>query len=164
LKLLIKAVRQHPLHPWIKRTRGIGEKTTARFLGCVPDPYWHDVEDRPRTLPELNAYCGMAVNGDGEAPRRKRGVQLNFNTKAKARLYLMAEGVLKASGPLVEYYYDAKDKATLDSVHENPCSLCKADAGTPLRPGHAHKRAMRALMKAILKEMWREGRDACEFM
>lgn len=31
-------------------------------------------------------------------------------------------------------------------------------AGTPLKPGHRHARAMRAMSKAILNDLWIEAR------
>jgi hypothetical protein len=157
-KTLVSLVRQHPLHDWVKRSHGIGEKTTGRFLGIVPNPAWHDAEDRPRTLYELNAYCGLHVADGGEAPRHRRGEQSNWNSKAKTRLYVMAEPVLKHQGPLTDVYYTAKEKAAA-AKHATLCAGCKSDAGSPLKPAHAHARAMRALMKEILRQMWQEMRN-----
>ena len=35
---LQRVVRQHPLHDWIKRSRGVGEKQAARLLAAIGDP------------------------------------------------------------------------------------------------------------------------------
>lgn len=58
-RALQKTLRQHPLHPWIARTRGVGEKQGARLLAAIGDPYWHVLENRPRRVAELWAYCGL---------------------------------------------------------------------------------------------------------
>lgn len=58
---LEKAVRQHPLGPWVKATIGVGEKQGARLLAAIGDPYWNTLHDRPRLVSELWAYCGLHV-------------------------------------------------------------------------------------------------------
>lgn len=56
---LQRRMRKHPLGPWVKGQRGIGDKTAARLLAAVGDPYWNTLHDRPRTVSELWAYCGL---------------------------------------------------------------------------------------------------------
>lgn len=58
---LKRAVRKHPLGPWVKRTVGVGEKQAGRLLGMLGDPYWHPVHDRPRLVSELWSYAGYGV-------------------------------------------------------------------------------------------------------
>jgi hypothetical protein len=58
---LKRALRKHPLGPWVKQTVGVGEKQAARLLGVIGDPYWNTLHDRPRTVSELWAYCGYHV-------------------------------------------------------------------------------------------------------
>jgi hypothetical protein len=60
-KALEKQLKQSPLYPWIKGQRGVGDKTAARLLHAVRDPYWNDLHDRPRTVSELWAFCGLHV-------------------------------------------------------------------------------------------------------
>lgn len=62
---LKRALRVHPLGPWVKRTVGIGEKQGARLLAAIGDPYWNTLHDRPRTVSELWAYCGYHVLNPG---------------------------------------------------------------------------------------------------
>lgn len=61
-----RAMRQHPLGPWVKAQRGIGEKQAARLLAAIGDPYWNTLHDRPRTVSELWAYCGYHVLPAGQ--------------------------------------------------------------------------------------------------
>lgn len=58
---LKRQLRAHPLGPWVKQARGVGEKQAARLLAAIGDPYWNDLHDRPRTVSELWAYCGYHV-------------------------------------------------------------------------------------------------------
>lgn len=63
---LQRMVRKHPLGPWIKATRGIGEKQGARLLAAIGDPYWNDLHNRPRMVSELWAYTGYHVLPAGQ--------------------------------------------------------------------------------------------------
>lgn len=59
---LQRAMRAHPLGPWVKRSRGVGEKQAARLLAAIGNPYWNSLHERPRRGPaELWAYCGYHV-------------------------------------------------------------------------------------------------------
>jgi hypothetical protein len=67
---LNKRIKDHPLGPWIKAQKGIGEKQGARLIAALGDPCirpemtYSDgrVEPaRPRKLSELHAYCGVHV-------------------------------------------------------------------------------------------------------
>lgn len=58
---LQRALRKHPLGPWVKATVGVGEKQGARLIAAIGDPYWNTLHDRPRIVSELWAYCGLHV-------------------------------------------------------------------------------------------------------
>lgn len=273
---LKRQVRTHPLGPWIKNTIGVGEKQGARLLAAIGDPYWNSLHNRPRTVSELWAYCGLHVlrtshvvgaaqessagadstsgqailvpestlpapdqnttpssshpssdahtstaaagsdiatdqgsndlqssrvggeqagsshpkhdahtwtaaavdpaGGDpatapanthvgdaGVAPRRQRGQKVNWSTTAKSRAFVIAESCIKqARSPYRAVYDDGRVKY-LDATHSAPCHRCgpagkPAAAGTPLSPGHQHARALRLVMKELLKDLWRESR------
>jgi hypothetical protein len=54
-----RLTRAHPLGPWITAQAGVGDKQAARLLAAIGDPYWHTLHDRPRTVSELWAFCGL---------------------------------------------------------------------------------------------------------
>lgn len=54
-------MKLHPLHDFVANTPGIGLKQGARLLSVIGDPYHHYAEDRPRTVSELWAYCGLHI-------------------------------------------------------------------------------------------------------
>lgn len=65
---LQRQLRRHPLGPWMKAQRGIGEKQGARLLAAIGDPYIRPEIVRedgtvlpagPRTVSALWAYCGF---------------------------------------------------------------------------------------------------------
>lgn len=202
---LQRLMRQNPLGPWVKATKGIGEKQAARLLATIGDPYIRPeivrkdgtVEpSRPRTVSELWAYCGLhvlpagqgshdnhstAASGNqtgshpdhllrgtqtdrvGVAPKRQKGQRANWSTLAKTRAYLVAESCIKQrTSPFRAVYDDTRAKYA-DAIHQVPCARCgpsgkPAPAGSPLSDGHKHARAMRAVSKAVLKELWRESK------
>lgn len=57
---LQRAMRTHPLGPWIKASIGIGEKQGARLLAAIGNP-----ADR-HTVSQLWAYCGLHVLHPGQ--------------------------------------------------------------------------------------------------
>lgn len=166
-KIAIKAVQRYikgsTWQAWLDnpRTKGVGAKQLARLLGAIGDPYWHTAEDRPRLVSELWSYCGMAVR-DGVAPRRKRGEKSNWSEDARKRAWLIASSCVKSGG----HYRDIYDAAKLryaNAVHDHECIRCgpsgkPAQIGTPISDGHRHARGLRAVMKAVLRDLWLESR------
>lgn len=183
VKNLEKVMRAHPLGPWVKKTAGLGDKQTARLLAAIGDPYWHLVEERPRTVSELWAYSGYHVIGGhaadhetseaqkstvgGVAPRRQKGKKLNWSQAARMRAHLIAESCLKAkTSPYNPVYYQTREKYA-EAVHNHPCAPCgtkgkPAAIGTPLKDGHKHARALRAVAKEVLKGLWIESKHLHE--
>lgn len=196
-KALAKQLKVHPLHPWIKAQCGLGDKQVARLLAAIHDPYWNDLHDRPRTVSELWAYCGLhvlpashtrpdtqtfaaagAVDGGsdtgqtrpgdhlssaGVAPARRRGQKPTWNNEARARIYVIAESCMKNRRSPYRAVYDTGRAKYAEAVHAAPCAQCgkkgqPAQPGTDLRDGHKHARAMRLVMKTVLRDLWIESR------
>lgn len=61
IKNLEKRMRAHPLGPWQKAHKGVGEKQLARLLAAIGDPYWNSRDNRPRRVSELWSYAGYSV-------------------------------------------------------------------------------------------------------
>ena len=175
---LKRTLRAHPLGPWVKAQRGVGEKTAARLLASIGWPT-RRADGTPRTLAQLRSYCGY---GDAAAQVRRKGVKANWNTTAKMRAYLVAEAAVKAGvrkagepddserydvdareaiSPLGQVYLDARRKY-LHATHDAPCPRCgpkgsPAQPGSPLSGAHQQARALRAVSKAMLAVLWREA-------
>lgn len=177
IKNLQKAMQCHALGPWVKQQRGLGDKQVARLLAAIGDPYWNTLHDRPRTVSELWSYCGYHVlpAGDhggndaqtrgvpGRAARRQKGQRSNWSDDARMRARMIAESCMKSGGPYREVYDAAKEKYA-DAVHGADCTRCTgvgqppAPVGSPLKPAHIHARALRAISKAVLRDLWREAK------
>ena len=162
---LQKAMKAHPLGPWVKSQAGVGEKQAARLLATIGDPFWNDLHDRPRTVSELWAFCGYAVH-DGHAQARRRGERSNWSADAKMRTYLISVSCVKQSAEKSKYrrVYDEGRAKYADAVHPHDCKRCgpagkPALAGSPLSAGHQHNRAIRLISKELLKDLWIASRD-----
>lgn len=180
---LKRALRKHPLGPWIKATVGIGEKQGGRLLAAIGDPATR------RTVSQLWAYCGyhvlpadhatpdphsLGVGGDpssnpghplggdhplsaGVAPTRKRGQKANWNGDAKMRAYLVAEACMKQRHSPYRIVYDNGRAKYADALHPTECKRC-GPAGKPAAAGSplsdGHKHA-RAL-RLVAKAVLRD--------
>lgn len=156
---LQRLMRKHPLGPWVEQARGVGQKQGARLLAAIGDPYWNDLHNRPRTVAELRSFCGY---GDAEQQVRRRGQKVSWNPTARMRLYNIAESIKKAGGPYREVF-DATRERYADAVHDKPCVRCgpagkPAQPGTPISKGHNQARALRAVCKELLKDLWLEAK------
>lgn len=166
---LERQMRRHPLGPWVASQKGLGEKQVARLLAKIGDPYWNTRDGGPRTVSQLWSYCGFSTvpagtGGARVAPTRQRGGQCNWSTGARMRCYNIAVSIMKQKGSPYRPVYDAARAKYADAVHAVPCVRCgpkghPAPAGSPLSEGHKHGRALRAVSKKMLKELWRASRD-----
>lgn len=166
---LQRRMRKHPLGPWGKAQRGVGEKQLARLLAAIGDPYVNSAKGEPRTVSALWKYCGLDVRDDGSIPRRRRGEQSRWSGNAKMRAFLIAESCVKQLDPQCRGGHSEVD------VH--PCSATPACACSPYRlvydarrahtaathpdwtDGHSHNDGLRVTSKAILRDLWRAARD-----
>lgn len=162
-----RIVRAHPLGPWIRSTVGVGEKQGGRLLAVIGNPLSYTDPSTgtlvPRTVSKLWAYCGLHVI-DGTAPRKQRGQPMNWNNKARSRAWLIAQSCIRqgAASPYHSVYTASRERSSI-AVHNAPCIQCgtkgkPAEPGTSLRPGHQLARAMRAMSKQILKDLWIEAK------
>ncbi len=159
---LQRAMRQHPLAPWQKQAKGVGEKQLARLLASIGDPYLRTMPDgteQPRTVSQLWAYCGLhnipsgqqtpiaeaSAPGSHTAAKRAKGVKTNWSTDAKTRAYLIATSIVKQTSSPYRATYDARREHT-------------AETHPDWTAGHSHNDALRIVSKAILRDLWRAAR------
>lgn len=159
-KHIAKIWREHPLAPFCKEIRGVGEHSAAMLVSLVGgDPsYRHD--GTPRTVRSLWAYCG---HGD-PMRKRKRGMtetaaKAAGNKRAKSWTFLIADCMLKAGNRAV---YDDIKEHYQDRVHADTCIRCgpsgkPALAGSPWSDKHKHTAALRYVGKQFLLDLWIEA-------
>lgn len=172
-----RAMRRHPLGPWVKATIGVGEKQAARLLAAIGDPYWNTLHDRPRTVSELWAYSGLHVIpggqpvGDPQMPiaagePSSAGGDAHIDSDSHPMSGVAAR---RRKGVKANWSTDAKMRSYLIATS------CMKQAASPYRdtylhrrehtatthpdwtPGHSHNDALRITSKAILRDLWRES-------
>lgn len=165
---LRKAVKLHPLGEWISEQQGVGEKIAGRVLGVLGDPYLRidpeTGEVKPRLVSQLWSYCGY---GDAEAQVRRKGELANWNAELKKHTYLIAVSCMKNRKSPYRKVYDERREQDAEAVHEKDCVRCgpsgkPAKKGSPLSDAHKHARALRAVSKAFLKDLWLEAKKIHE--
>ena len=175
---LQRAMRSHPLGPWVKAQRGIGEKQAARLLAKIGDPCVNATAGTYRTVSQLWAYCGLHVvaGGDpgqvssdthrraaGVAARRQKGQKANWSTDAKTRAWLIVQSCMKQLDASCK-----TDTGIAEHVEGCGCSPYRvvidqrrqrtAATHPEWTPGHSLNDAMRVASKRLLRDLWREAR------
>ena len=175
---LQRAMRSHPLGPWVKAQRGIGEKQAARLLAKIGDPCVNATAGTYRTVSQLWAYCGLHVvaGGDpgpwrtdthvspaGVAARRQKGQKANWSTDAKTRAWLIVQSCMKQLDASCK-----TDTGVAEHVEGCGCSPYRvvidqrrqhtATTHPEWTPGHSLNDAMRVASKRLLRDLWREAR------
>jgi len=130
----------------------------------------HTIETQVPDAAGTNLHAGSHCSSDtqktsapGVAARRKKGAKINWSTTAKMRAFLIAESCVKAKTSPYRKVYDETRAKYADAVHKVPCERCgpsgkPALPGSALNPGHQHARALRAISKAVLKDLWIESK------
>lgn len=182
---LQRQMRRHPLG-WITAPLakggwcGVGEKQLARLLAAIGDPYWNTLHNRPRTVSELWAYCGLHVLPASQGthdvqPRLAGGDSSSAGgdpSHAMSDNHALLAGVAarRRKGQRATWSTTAKTRAHLIA------KSCIKQARSPYRktyderrahtatthpdwtPGHSHNDALRVTSKAILRDLWIEAR------
>lgn len=154
-KQLERAMKKHPLNPWVESMVGVGHKQIARLLAATGDPAERE------TLGQFRQYCG---HGDPARSSKRRGEQIEFNPEAKMRIYLIAAQCIKYAQSPYRPVYDAGREKYADALHPGPCLRCgpagkPAQKGSELNDGHKHARAIRLVAKAILKDLYAAAKE-----
>lgn len=105
-----------------------------------------------------------AAGAPRTAPKRTRGQKSNWSEEARKRAWLIATSCVKsAKGTRYRDVYDMTRAKYAEAVHSMPCVRCgpagkPALVGSPLSDGHKHARALRAISKEVLRDLWIEAR------
>lgn len=130
--------RKHPLAPWAKGIRGVGELTAAKIVSLCGGSATQRADGTPRSVRQLYSYAGV---GD-PARRRRRGMTQEDalacgNIALRKELWL-ATSLMLRTGNREEYDYWRDVYATREEWSD----------------GRRHNAALRAVGKSLLKSMW----------
>lgn len=170
LARLLAATGDPYWHAVEERPRRVGELWAYSGYHAVPVG-----EDGKVIAPsgDSTQTTGSKANSDSSggafyqvAPRRQKGVQANWSEDARKRAWLIATSCLKIKAGTGAKYRDVYDETRRkfdDAVHKVPCVRCgpsgkPAQPGEPLSLGHQHGRALRAVAKEVLRDVWIESR------
>lgn len=175
-KRLEKAMRVHPLGPWVKAQRGIGDKQAARLLAAIGNPYVKTVratlpdgapdDDLPdvhiprRGPAELWAYCGYSVlhpsddrdGPDALGPRVVAGVAPRRRKGQKANWNAAAR--MRAYLVAESCMKQAKGSKYRDVYDFGRAKYDRPDLSLIVQ----HKRALRLVAKAVLRDLFLEAK------
>jgi hypothetical protein len=119
---LRRAVRKHPLGPWVASMKGVGAKQAGRLIAAIGDPYIHSVTGQPRTVSQLWAYAGYHVLAASHIRNEPHGLTAGGDTSqggAAGQLGSEAHGrragvaPSRARGQRANWNPDAKMRAFL---------------------------------------------------
>src|ERR1700735_716419 len=102
---IVSVFLKSPLYEWCETIPGLkAGKLVARLLGEIGDPYMRRHEDgttEPRTNRQLKALCGLSVV-NGKAPKHSGKEQSNWNARARVRLWLITDQLVKQGGTMAK--------------------------------------------------------------
>lgn len=153
---------------WLKDQKGCGPTMSGVLLSEI------DIH-RAETPSAIWAYCGLAVDADGHAQRRKKGEKCGYNPWLKSKIVkVLADCMIKARSPWREFYDNYKTRKQNQRVeicmacdgkkkiNNAKCSNCKGTGGPApwgKSDAHRHAAAMRYMVKMFLLEFWKEWRQ-----
>lgn len=132
---LVKLGKTHPLWPWVSKVRGFGEMNFAVLIGEAGEIAGY------RNPSCLWKRMGLAVI-DGERQRKVSDTEQaklhGYNPRRRATAFVLGECLLKGKGSY-KAVYDERKEIELTRVQTKK---------------HAHHRAMRYMVKRVLRDMW----------
>lgn len=180
---LNRSMRKHPLAPWQKAQKGVGEKQLARLLAAIGDPYINAATGQPRTVSQLWAYSGLhtlpaadqrtldthtrLVGGGATFPAGTTQRPIPKDDTPLPGINIAAK---RRKGVQANWSTDAKTRAYLiatscikqDGEYRAVYDARRAhtaDTHPDWTPGHSHNDALRIVSKRILRDLWRAARD-----
>ena len=129
---------------WLKYVKGISTRNTTRLLK------WYGYCERFPTVSKLWAYSGLKVV-EGKCVKREKGKELGYNLKIKTDMVgILGDNLIKASAGYKQIYDNDKERILLRGCCDNPKCVGK--------PGHAHRMAIRKMVKIFLQHYWQKCR------
>lgn len=160
-----RLLRQHPMYPWLKAQKGVGPTMAGVLLAYINIEGCH-------TVSHLWSWCGLAVDPDGKAQRRKKGEKAGYNPWLKAKLVkVLGDSFIKCRSPWREFYdsYKHRKQHTLvdcmlcagtGKYDKKTCSNCSGTGKGPWgrSDAHRHQASVRYMVKIFLSHFWEEWR------
>ena len=144
--LMMVHIAKEPVYQeFLSKIKGIGPVISCRLIkefgNCEKAPH----------IASLWKYCGYHTV-DGHAPKRAKGVKLDFNIQLRSFVWNIADSFVKKRTAVYRRIYDA------ERVRQN--SLIEQDApNKPANQKQADLRARRKIAKLFLSHYWTASRE-----
>jgi len=150
------------------------KKQQPKLIAKESDPNFKEAFERYRsdkehfvkrgycTVSSLWKHTGNYVE-DGVAPKRRKGVPVNYNPKLRTFVWLIADCLMKQNKGYYRKIYDTEKEKQLNKQYpegylaERFDGYDETDANLLL--GHAHNRAKRKVGKHFLAHYWEASRE-----
>ncbi len=123
---------------WVEETRGLAKPSALLIIGAIGNP------GKYANPAKIWKRMGLAVI-DGERQRKCTNVEKalahGYNPRRRALMYVIGENLIRAKSPHYGLIY--RDRKEYELKRE-------------LTKIHAHRRAMRYMVKELLKDLWKE--------
>jgi len=130
IKALLKS-GDYPIWEWLSDIKGISHRLAGKLIAYI------DIANTPKPS-NLWQFCGYGDPKD----RRRKGYKIRHNPELKAFLFQTGDSFIKQKNPYKKVYDETKKK-----------ELKKVKTKM-----HAHRRAMRKMIKAFLLDLYLEWR------
>ena len=147
-------LKNEPMYTeWLKGVKGIGPLLSAGLIAWIGDI------ERFATISKLWAYCGLSVDPDGRARKRKAGEKSNWSSRLKTLAWKAGESFVKTKGGYRKLYdifraeYDAKWLTPED------CGSIGCKNKKKCLDGHRYAAAKRKTAKVFLAHYWMKARQ-----
>jgi hypothetical protein len=156
--------KTYPIYTeWLENIKGIGDVLAAGLTS------WTGDIERFATISKLWAYCGLAVNEEGRAVRRKAGQKSNWNTRLKTHLWKIGESFVKQQSNKSGYrklYEEFRADYDKKWVYAKDCGSAgcaskgeKKGKERLCMKGHRYAAAKRKTIKVFLAHYWMKSRQ-----
>jgi hypothetical protein len=144
MKAMEKMLREEPVYSlYLSKIKGVGPSISAALVSEIGDP------GRFATVSALWSYCGLAVNENGEAQKRRKGQKANWNQKL--RMFLC--------GRMADSFIKQRSGTTARRLYEQYKRFYVQRDGDTLSKGHVNNRARRKLVKVFVACLWSAWRQ-----
>ncbi|MFA5053820.1 MAG: hypothetical protein WC565_07165 [Parcubacteria group bacterium] len=161
VKAIEKELKSYKVWDWLSQIKGIGVATGGGLVGLIAK---YGIENI-RQVSSLWHLFGLHVV-EGKAPRRTKGEEVSYVPEAKTLvLGVIADCFIKQRSPVYRDIYD-QEKARQLEIEYPEGELASKFLGykksdTHLSLNHAHRRAIRKMMKIFVQHVWLAWRT-CE--
>jgi hypothetical protein len=110
------------------------------------------------TVTALWAFAGVALNGDGQIQRRRKGEQSNWSSTMKVLVWKIGESFVRCGGEYRKEY--DRYKARQHEIHPEPETIQGPRGPRKIfTDGHLHNRSKRYVAKLFLSHLWSFWRE-----